>query len=60
MYEQAVAGDHLDDFPTQAIRLAPKLIDPELRAKTSTMIGDAYTRLGKLEHAADAYRGILR
>ncbi len=60
LYEQAVAGDHLDDFPSQAIVLAPKIQDPELRGRTAGMIGDAYTRLGKLEHAADAYRGILR
>lgn len=60
MFDQAVASDHLDDFPAQAIRLAPKIQDPELRSRTATMIGDAYTRLGKIEHAADAYRGILR
>lgn len=60
LYEQALASNHLDDFPAQAIRLAPKILDPELRSRTATMIGDAYARLGKLEHAADAYRGILR
>jgi hypothetical protein len=60
LFEQAVASAHLNDFPQQAIRLAPKIQDPDLRARTASMIGDAYTRLGKLEHAADAYRGILR
>ncbi|MBL9076276.1 MAG: hypothetical protein JNL08_02155 [Planctomycetes bacterium] len=60
LYEQALASRHLDDFPPQAIAIAPRIQDPELRARTATMIGDAYTRLGKLEHAADAYRGILR
>jgi len=60
LYEQALASKHLEDFPPQAITLAPRLADPELRSRTATMIGDAYTRLGKLEHAADAYRGILR
>jgi tetratricopeptide (TPR) repeat protein len=60
LYEQAIASRHLDDFPAQAVPLAPRIQDPELRARTATMIGDAYTRLGKLEHAADAYRGILR
>lgn len=60
LYEQALASAHLDEFPAQAIRLAPRITDPQLRSRTSTMIGDAYTRLGKLEHAADAYRGILR
>ncbi|MBL8756223.1 MAG: hypothetical protein JNK15_23210, partial [Planctomycetes bacterium] len=60
LFEQALASAHLEDFPQQAIRLAPKIQDPELRQRTSSMIGDAYTRLGKLEHAADAYRGILR
>jgi len=60
LFEQAVASRHLDDFPSQAVALAPRIQDPELRSRTATMIGDAYTRLGKLEHAADAYRGILR
>lgn len=60
LYEQAVAGKHLDDFPAQAIAIAPKVEDPELRAKISTMIGEAYTQLEMLEHAADAFRGILR
>ena len=60
LFEQALASEHLDDFPDQAIRLAPRIVDPELRSRTATMIGDAYARLGKVEHAADAYRGILR
>ncbi|MFO1076865.1 MAG: hypothetical protein U1E73_03965 [Planctomycetota bacterium] len=60
LYEQAVASKHLDDFPPQAIALAPRIHDTELASKVAGMIGDAYTRLGKLEHAADAYRGILR
>jgi len=60
LFEQAVASRHLDDFPSQAVAIAPRIQDPELRARTATMIGDAYARLGKLEHAADAYRGILR
>jgi len=60
LYEQAVAGKHLDDFPPQAIAIAPKVEDPELRAKIATMIGEAYTQLEMLEHAADAFRGILR
>lgn len=60
LYEQAVASKHLDDFPAQAIQLAPRIQDPELRSRSASMIGEAYTRLGKLEHAADAYRGILR
>lgn len=60
LYEQALASNHLDDFPPQAVLLAPTIHDPELRSRTATMIGDAYARLGKLEHAADAYRGILR
>lgn len=60
LYEQALASKHLEDFPPQAVAIAPHIADPELRSRTATMIGDAYTRLGKLEHAADAYRGILR
>jgi tetratricopeptide (TPR) repeat protein len=60
LYEQALASKHLEDFPSQAITIAPRITDPDLRSRTATMIGDAYTRLGKLEHAADAYRGILR
>jgi len=60
LFEQAVASRHLDDFPAQAIEIAPRIADLALRSQTATLIGDAYTRLGKLEHAADAYRGILR
>ena len=60
LYQQAVAGDHMDDFPPQAIAIAPKVTDPKLREQISTMIGEAYTKLNKLEHAADAFRGILR
>ncbi|MBL8747894.1 MAG: tetratricopeptide repeat protein [Planctomycetes bacterium] len=60
LFEQAVASRHLDDFPPQAIDLAVRIQDAGLRSQAATMIGDAYTRLGKLEHAADAYRGILR
>jgi tetratricopeptide (TPR) repeat protein len=60
LYDQAVAGDHMDDFPSQAIAIAPRVTDPKLRERISTMIGEAYTKLNKLEHAADAFRGILR
>jgi hypothetical protein len=60
LYQQAAAGSHFDDFPGQAILLVPRIQNADLRSKTAEMIGDAYTRLGKLEHAADAYRGILR
>ena len=60
MYQQAAASEHFDDFPAQAILLAPRIQNTELRSKTAEMIGDAYSKLGKLEHAADAYRGILR
>jgi tetratricopeptide (TPR) repeat protein len=60
LFEQGAASRHLDDFPAQAIQIAPRILDPVLRSKVATLIGDAYTRLGKLEHAADAYRGILR
>ena len=60
LYEQARASKHMDDFPAQAIAIAPKVTDPELRSQIATMIGEAYTTLQKLEHAADAFRGILR
>lgn len=60
LYEQAVASRHYEDFPPQAVAIAPTIADPDLRSRTATMIGDAYAKLGKLEHAADAYRGILR
>ena len=60
LYDQAIASEHLDEFPALAIRIAPRIADAELRSRCAAMIGDAYTRVGKLEHAADAYRGILR
>ncbi|HEX5051924.1 MAG TPA: hypothetical protein VFZ65_09145 [Planctomycetota bacterium] len=60
LYEQALASKHLDEFPPQAVAMAPKIRDAQLRSRAATMIGDAYARLGKAEYAADAYRGILR
>ncbi|HEB54307.1 MAG TPA: hypothetical protein ENI87_13730, partial [bacterium] len=60
LYEQATAGDNLEAFPSQAIAIAPNIKSRELRERVATIIGDAYTKLNKLEHAADAYRGILR
>ena len=60
LYEQAVAGKHLADFPPQAVAMAPRIADPALQSRTATLIGDAYTQLGMCEQAADAYRGILR
>ncbi len=60
LYEQASASQQLQDFPARAIVLAPRILAPELRRKVSDMVGDAYAKMGKLEHAADAYRGILR
>ncbi|HZN40563.1 MAG TPA: tetratricopeptide repeat protein [Planctomycetota bacterium] len=60
LYEQAAAGKHLAEFPPQAVVAAPRIADPELQGRTATMIGDAYMQLGMFEHAADAYRGILR
>ena len=50
----------MQDFPARAIALAPRILAPELRRKVADMVGDAYAKMGKLEHAADAYRGILR
>lgn len=60
LYEQAVAGDNLGEFPQQAREIAPRIADERLRSRCAEMIGDAYTQLGQLETAADAYRGILR
>ena len=60
LYRQAVAGGHLADFPQMAIAIAPRVRDTELRRKVAEMIGEAYTQLEMLEHAADAFRGILR
>ncbi|MGC6489334.1 MAG: tetratricopeptide repeat protein [Planctomycetota bacterium] len=60
LYAQARAGGHLADFPAQAIAWAPKVRDEALRRQIATMIGEAYTALELLEHAADAFRGILR
>ena len=60
LYRQAVAGGHLADFPQMAIAIAPRVRDTELRRKIAETIGEAYTQLEMLEHAADAFRGILR
>ena len=43
-----------------AVELIPKIQEADLRRRAVELLGDAYSRLGRLEHAADAYRGILR
>ncbi len=60
LYEQAKASMTLAEFPALAREIAPKIEDRQLRSGCAEMIGDAYTALGQLEAAADAYRGILR
>jgi tetratricopeptide (TPR) repeat protein len=60
LWEQAKAGRNLGEFPAQARELAPRIADAGLRSRCAELIGDAYTALGQLEAAADAYRGILR
>lgn len=60
LHQQAVASGSLDDFPAQATELIPRIQDTALRRRAVELLGDAYSRLGRLEHAADAYRGILR
>jgi tetratricopeptide (TPR) repeat protein len=60
LFEQAKAGKTLAEFPPLAREIAPRIEDTQLRARCAEMIGDAYTALGQLEAAADAYRGILR
>lgn len=60
MFEQGMAAHNLADFPGPATTLALKIRSPELRSRCAELIGKAYEELGKPEHAADAYRGILR
>ncbi|MEQ1633869.1 MAG: tetratricopeptide repeat protein, partial [Planctomycetota bacterium] len=60
LFEQAKASKTIAEFPALAREIAPKIEDRPLRSRCAEMIGDAYTSLGQLEAAADAYRGILR
>lgn len=60
LFEQARASKTLPEFPALAREIAPRIKDKALRARCAEMIGDAYTQMGQLESAADAYRGILR
>ncbi len=60
LFEQARASKTLPEFPALAREIAPRIKDRELRAQAAELIGDAYTQMGQLEAAADAYRGILR
>lgn len=60
LFEQARASKTLPEFPALAREIAPRIKDKGLRARCAEMIGDAYTQMGQLESAADAYRGILR
>ena len=60
LFEQARASKTLPEFPALAREIAPRIKDRELRARCAELIGDAYSQMGQLEAAADAYRGILR
>lgn len=60
LFEQARASKTLPEFPALAREIAPRIKEKDLRARCAEMIGDAYTQMGQLESAADAYRGILR
>jgi tetratricopeptide (TPR) repeat protein len=60
LFEQARASKTLPEFPALAREIAPRIKDRELRARCAELIGDAYSQIGQLEAAADAYRGILR
>ena len=60
MHEQARASSTLAEFVAQAREIAPRIESRELRSQCAELIGDAFTALGQLEAAADAYRGILR
>ncbi len=60
LFEQGRAAKNLEGFTAQAAQLALRIKDSALRSRCADMIGDAYSELGRIEHAADAYRGILR
>ncbi|GAB4145112.1 MAG: hypothetical protein Fur0037_13000 [Planctomycetota bacterium] len=60
MFEQGMAAKNMTDFPQRAIPIVLRIRSPERRSRSAEMIGRAYEVLGKPEHAADAYRGILR
>jgi hypothetical protein len=60
LWEQALASKNVAEFPAQARDLAVRIADVDLRSRCAELIGDAWTQLGQLETAADAYRGILR
>ena len=59
LYQHALAAKDLENFPPQAIALALRIEDSDLMHEVAQIIGDAYTSLGKLEQAADAYQGFL-
>lgn len=47
-------------FPKQAVAIAAGLEDEALQREAAEIIGAAYSLLGDVERAADAYRGVLR
>ncbi|MEZ5966905.1 MAG: tetratricopeptide repeat protein [Planctomycetota bacterium] len=51
---------HLEAFPKQAIAIASTIEDEALQRETAEIIGTAYSLLGDVERAADAFRGVLR
>jgi tetratricopeptide (TPR) repeat protein len=60
LYRQAQAAGTLQRFVTEAIEVAPTIIDPERQRRVAQIVGEVYERLGEAEKAADAYRGVLR
>ena len=60
MWEQAEQTAVYGGFPAKAVELARMIRDKDLQSKVSTIIGEAYEKLGDLQRASEAYRGILR
>jgi tetratricopeptide (TPR) repeat protein len=60
MLAQAEAGSVLAEFPSRALPLARGVAGEESQREVATLFGQAWQKLGDVERAADAYRGLLR
>lgn len=62
MWQQALAvgGATLRTFPGRALPRVERITNRDHMREVSEIFGKAYERMGEIEKAADAYRGLLR
>jgi tetratricopeptide (TPR) repeat protein len=60
MWNQANVANQMASFPGKALQYALAIKDKDLQEKVSELFGKAYEKMGLIDLAAKAYRGILQ